>query len=125
MQDPQARQAQMHDLLADMATGTRGKFGTQGMPVIDRVQSSEPGNGCRPCPGMPSPRLQQTTCARRILAKFVDVTLAPVAEDPRREAGEVLDVVGDHACPARVELCVPRISSVAVTSRVALLAVRT
>ena len=26
----------MHDLLADMATGTRGKFGTQGMPVIER-----------------------------------------------------------------------------------------
>ena len=30
----------MHDLLADMATGTRGKFGTQGMPVIERVRSA-------------------------------------------------------------------------------------
>jgi hypothetical protein len=35
----------MHDLLADMATGARGKFGTQGMPVIERVRPSEPGNG--------------------------------------------------------------------------------
>ena len=44
----------------DIATGTRGKFGAQGMPAIERVRSSEPGGGCRPCLGY---RLQD--CARR------------------------------------------------------------
>ena len=33
--------------------------------------------------------------ARRSSAEFVDVALAPLAEGPRREAGEVLDVVSD------------------------------
>ena len=104
MQDPQARRAQMHDLLADMATGTRGKFGTQGMPVIERGPVLRAGQWLPAvCPGMPSPRLQQATCARRVSAEFVDVALAPVAEGPRREAGEVLDVVGDYAGPARAE----------------------
>jgi hypothetical protein len=41
--------------------------------------------------------------ARGISTEFVDVPLAPVAEGPRREAGEVLDVVGEHAGPARAE----------------------
>ena len=36
-------------------------------------------------------------------AERVGVALAPVAEGPRRDAGEVLDVVGDHPGPARAE----------------------
>ena len=48
VQDPQARRVQMHDLLADMATGTRGKSGTQGDACDSEGPVVRAGNDCPP-----------------------------------------------------------------------------